>query len=159
MENNVPKGCLPFDLEAAKNGAKVVTRDGREAKYIHLKNRRPLFKFTFIVDGGQESYDSDGRYLSNNTDSLYDLFLVDPNCMGTESPQEQPYEVTMVATSPKNTEFEFKQEIAAQFVLSLLKLPEYKSSNPSRAVIGGLDNYQIFLEKFKERFSITQAPE
>lgn len=32
INDNIPEGCRPFDLEAAKRGEPIVTRDGEGCK-------------------------------------------------------------------------------------------------------------------------------
>ena len=161
MENNVPKGCLPFDIEAVKKGAKVVTRDGREAVFKRTISNE-IYPFMFEVDGNIEPcYRHTGEYYENDRTSL-DLFLVDPNYMGTELPQEQPYTVTMIASLPEkqisNPEFEFKQEIAAQFVLDWLRKKDLEYEPAAQVIQKGLDEYEEFIKQSKQRFSTTQAP-
>ena len=34
----------PFDIEAAKNGAPVITRDGRPARIIKVSENTPVFR-------------------------------------------------------------------------------------------------------------------
>jgi len=71
---------LPFDLEAAKAGAKVVTRDGRPARIVcwDAKGRAPLI--ALIPNESDEeipqSYSVSGRFrYDNSIDSSVDLFL------------------------------------------------------------------------------------
>ena len=42
----------PFDLEAAKAGAPIVTRDGRPAKFIaHVAEVHPNHRLLVLIDG------------------------------------------------------------------------------------------------------------
>lgn len=161
MKNKIPKGCLPFDIEAVKNGAKVVTRDGRDAEYIGESDIAPTkagYPYLFKVGNLKLLFTEKGRFLAHNKDNR-DLFLVDTKYMGTELPQEQPYEVTMIATPPTNPEFEFKQEIAAQFVRDIANSDAGPRFDFETLVESGLVRYKEFLKQCKERFSTTQAPE
>ena len=67
----------PFDLIAAMNGAKLVTRDGREAKFIaYVPEARAYCRvIAMLPDGDVRSYYEDGMYLSID-DALCNLFLV-----------------------------------------------------------------------------------
>lgn len=40
----------PFDLEKAKAGAKVVTRDGREVRIICFDRKAPVFKLVALIN-------------------------------------------------------------------------------------------------------------
>jgi hypothetical protein len=71
---------LPFDLEKAKNGAKVVTRGGRPARIIctDKKGTRPLVALVVDDDGEISlSYFASGLYSFDKAYSPYDLFLLD----------------------------------------------------------------------------------
>lgn len=73
---------IPFDIEKAKNGAKVVTREGKPVRIISY-DRKADSRFGFpvialISDGESESLKSyliNGRRLSSGTSSPNDLFL------------------------------------------------------------------------------------
>ena len=67
----------PFDLEAAKAGAPIVTRDGRPAKFIaHVAEAHPGQRLLVLVGGAVCKSFEDGRHLSiSGGDSEYDLFL------------------------------------------------------------------------------------
>ena len=44
----------PFDLEAAKAGAPIVTRDGRPAKFIaHVAEAHPSQRLLVLIDGDE----------------------------------------------------------------------------------------------------------
>jgi len=75
-----------FDLEKAKAGAKVVTRDGRPARIVcfDLEGRQPIGAaieredFDGVVSEVLHSFGSDGRYYTGTTqdkDSSLDLFM------------------------------------------------------------------------------------
>lgn len=69
----------PFDLEAAKNGAKVVTRDGHAVRIICYDRKNEVYPIVAIVGENEDSvfsYSSGGRYLGSNlTDHDLDLFM------------------------------------------------------------------------------------
>ena len=70
----------PFDLEAAKAGALVVTRDGKKARIIcfDLNNGEYVLVVAFTPGNGREgiiSTKKDGRHCTILDDSIYDLFM------------------------------------------------------------------------------------
>lgn len=70
---------LPFDLEKALNGAKLVTRDGRSAVQFRprLRCEGSFYPFEAFVDGsGSCSYLNNGVYHLGYISTL-DLFLAD----------------------------------------------------------------------------------
>jgi len=65
----------PFDLEAAKRGEPIVTRDGREAKFIaHVPEANEIQKIVVSVDKGLISLRQNGRTWKD-TDTRSDLFM------------------------------------------------------------------------------------
>ena len=75
-----------FDLEKAKAGAKVVTRDGRPVRILcfDLEGRQPIGAaieredFDGVVSEVLHAFGSDGRYYTGTTqdkDSSLDLFM------------------------------------------------------------------------------------
>jgi hypothetical protein len=71
----------PFDLQAALNGAKLVTRDGRDAKFIaYVPEAKDHCRvIVMLPDGLMCSYYENGRNLSF-CDTPHDLFLTAPTC-------------------------------------------------------------------------------
>ena len=67
----------PFDLEAAKAGAPLVTRDGRPAKFIaHVAEAHPNQRLLVLVGGAVCRHFEGGRCMLNPGDeSPYDLFM------------------------------------------------------------------------------------
>lgn len=69
----------PFDPEAAKAGAKVVTRDGHAVRIICYDRKNEEYPIVALVgedEGAVFSYSSGGRYLEPNlTDHNLDLFM------------------------------------------------------------------------------------
>lgn len=74
----------PFDLEAAKAGAKVVTRDGRQVRIICFDKKDPQYPIVALVPETKDIkslevvfiYQEDGRYFSTREHDR-DLFLLD----------------------------------------------------------------------------------
>lgn len=67
----------PFDLEAAKAGAPLVTRDGRPAKFIaHVAEVHPSQRLLVLIDGGVLTKFESGKCASSPAHvSDNDLFM------------------------------------------------------------------------------------
>ena len=67
----------PFDLEAAKAGAPLVTRDGRPAKFIaHVAEAHPSQRLLMLIDGTVHTKFESGKYASSPAHvSDNDLFM------------------------------------------------------------------------------------
>ena len=67
----------PFDLEAAKAGAPLVTRDGRPAKFIaHVAEAQPSQRLVVLIDGAVHTKFENGKYAgSPDIVSDNDLFM------------------------------------------------------------------------------------
>ena len=67
----------PFDLEAAKRGEPIVTRDGREAKFIaYVPEMIDESRLLYVVMGRLCRGSKYGKYLTNSDfDSAFDLFM------------------------------------------------------------------------------------
>lgn len=69
----------PFDLEAVKNGAQVVTRDGRNARFLGEINASPYpLVFAVCTPDNEEiahQYRRDGRFNNNRPETQLDLFI------------------------------------------------------------------------------------
>ena len=67
----------PFDLEAAKAGAPLVTRDGRPAKFIaHVAEAQPSQRLVVLIDGGVYTKFESGKYAASPAHvSDNDLFM------------------------------------------------------------------------------------
>lgn len=80
---------IPFDIESAKSGAKVVTRDGRPVRILDYEVKRGIFKIGAAVtmnDEGEELlcvFTEEGKYFSETPDDN-DLFI-------EYGPQYRPY--------------------------------------------------------------------
>ena len=71
---------VPFDVEKAKNGAKVVTRCGYPARIGFYDVKNEIYPILALVQDGEYelpySFTKNGRYHRNeNIDSSYDLFI------------------------------------------------------------------------------------
>ena len=82
-ENLVTSSLKPFDLEAAKAGKPVCTRDGRQARIISFdrKDIKPIVALITIVNGTSITekalyYFEDGHHLSKNDDNINDLMML-----------------------------------------------------------------------------------
>lgn len=81
---------IPFDLEAAKKGAKLVTRKGRTARIICFDKNSNIFPIVALVKDNEGNeypsvYTDKGHYFSDNRTTVDDLFIL-------EEPQYVPYE-------------------------------------------------------------------
>lgn len=66
----------PFNLEAAKAGAKLVTRDGREVtEFHHFEADRGNYPCIVVIAGQRISYSKDGRYTLYSGERTADLFM------------------------------------------------------------------------------------
>ena len=67
----------PFNLEAAKAGAPLVTCNGRPAKFIaHVAEAQPSQRLVVLIDGGVYTKFESGGYSKNPAHvSSYDLFM------------------------------------------------------------------------------------
>ena len=67
----------PFNLEKAKQGAKVITRNGDKVEILTFSRRNPDFPIVALVDEGDEDaihmYTNEGRYYKTSRDSCLDL--------------------------------------------------------------------------------------
>lgn len=67
----------PFDLEAAKAGAKIVTRNGKDVKFLlHLPDIEPDSRVVALVNNIVHTYGENGKlYADSPYSSELDLFL------------------------------------------------------------------------------------
>lgn len=67
----------PFNLEAALNGAKVVTRDGRTVSRVTYfpEIKGTDYPVKAIVEDNLQGFTVDGFYYTRNNESCIDLFL------------------------------------------------------------------------------------
>ena len=66
----------PFNLEAAKRGDPIVTRDMREAKFIvHVPEANPSFRINVLINGEIFSLSETGNYWEGTKASTNDLFM------------------------------------------------------------------------------------
>lgn len=86
----------PFDLQAAMNGAKLVTRDGREAKFIaYVPEADKPERFIALIDGLVITFYEDGVRHKELKYSGIDLFLAVPtrSINGHEYPEPERVEL------------------------------------------------------------------
>ena len=80
MKEKYNMNLKPFDLEAAKNGAEVVTREGLPVEIIKfdVKSLYSIIAIITDLDGSErtEIYDNKGCYYFE--ESSFDLFLKEP---------------------------------------------------------------------------------
>lgn len=65
----------PFDLEAAKAGAPVVTRDGREVKQLTVFEGVGVQPIFAVIENTIYQFDLNGSYCSPHERSHLDLFM------------------------------------------------------------------------------------
>ena len=64
---------LPFNLQRALAGDKVVTRGGREVTQLTRFDCKTSFTVVGVMDGAVHTWKEDGRYVEQS--SRYDLFM------------------------------------------------------------------------------------
>lgn len=67
-----------FNLEAAQNGGKVVTRNGKEVKMLHFTRNNSRFPLVAIVENKHVyCYTAEGKFFDdvNHKQSKNDLFM------------------------------------------------------------------------------------
>ncbi len=70
------KKLKPFDLEAAKRGEPLVTRDGREVtEFHHFETEVREDPCAAIIGGRATWVHTDGRYYRDGNQHPYDLFM------------------------------------------------------------------------------------
>jgi len=70
---------LPFDLEVAlKHPERVITRNGNKISEIHyFETAKPVgYKLYAVINGEAEAFNVDGEYFEDETECIYDLFLL-----------------------------------------------------------------------------------
>ena len=69
----------PFNLEKAKQGAEVVTRDGRNVQILTFSRRNNDYPIVALIDCGKEDaiqmYTIDGYYNKSKAESRFDLMM------------------------------------------------------------------------------------
>ena len=77
---------IPFDIEKAKQGAKVVTRDGHDVRILCYSSRNANSTQPIVseIDKGEDvmlaTHAEDGTYLFNKSKSDYDL-MIEEECV------------------------------------------------------------------------------
>ena len=71
--------CIPFSVEKAKAGAKVVTRCGKPARIVDYAIKDKNHPILGLVDDGlyevPETFTNEGMVVGDSVDSEYDLFI------------------------------------------------------------------------------------
>lgn len=75
MDNSIPKGCKPFDLEKAMAGEPVVTRDGIPYKFGAYNPDAENYKIVGWINRTYEAHLDNGKYLYSGDKSSSDLFM------------------------------------------------------------------------------------
>lgn len=78
MDGKLAPKRKPFDLEAAKAGAKLVTRDGRLARFLaHVPEAGEAHRVIAYIDGDDESlqFCENGYFRIGGAETTLDLFL------------------------------------------------------------------------------------
>lgn len=73
-----PKVCRPFDLEAAKRGEPLVTRDGRKARFIaHVPDADEEHRLVIFIEATRRCFEycDDGRFYAESGSDIRDLFM------------------------------------------------------------------------------------
>lgn len=68
----------PFDLEAAKRGEPIITRDGEKVYFIaHVPELSESYRVVTRIEGEASPYcvSESGRYFSRETETPFDLFM------------------------------------------------------------------------------------
>lgn len=69
----------PFNLEKAKQGAEVITRDGRKVQILTFSRRNKDYPIVALIDCGKEDaiqmYTIDGCYNKSKAESRFDLMM------------------------------------------------------------------------------------
>lgn len=81
--NEKPGECriVPFDIEKAKQGAKVVTRDGHDVRILCYDRHSDIYPIVAVVqieDSREDeiiSYTNDGKYFNDDDETGDDLFI------------------------------------------------------------------------------------
>lgn len=76
MDNNIPKGCKPFDLQKAMAGEPVVTREGRPYKFgAYNPDANKGHELSGWVNGEVVANYSDNGRFYNDVEDNRDLFM------------------------------------------------------------------------------------
>jgi hypothetical protein len=66
----------PFDLEAAKRGTPIITRDGRKVKFIaHVPEATLNHRVVVLYGDVIRTFPDSGKYYSSDHESVLDLFM------------------------------------------------------------------------------------
>lgn len=74
---------IPFDIEKAKQGAKVVTRDGHDVRILCFDRNSDEYPIVVLIqkkddgDDGVETYTKNGKYVTAGDESDNDLMIAE----------------------------------------------------------------------------------
>lgn len=80
MSENVPQGCIPFDLEKYKAGHPARTSDGRSVKFVCHSPTHPeeTARVMSMIHDGTWTVTTDGGVYHKGASTINDIFLVAP---------------------------------------------------------------------------------
>lgn len=129
---DIPLGCRPFNLEAAKEGAPLRTRDGRPATLIHvIADKHVEYPVIAVVDDEPASYSEKGcSIIRMESDS--DLFIVDLSSHGLSEFEDKLSNIIQSAVNLSDRS-ELTMEHVRQCAAELLQIAfrEFTEKNTS----------------------------
>ena len=132
---NIGKNLKPFDLQAAKSGKPVCTRDGRKARIICFdrKDIKPIVALvTFINDTSVIEkafyYFEDGHHLSKNDKNIYDLMMLPEKKEGWVNIYNTNRAYYYMSGNVFKTKDEAMQEVKYEIAIGQVKEEEYAST-------------------------------
>lgn len=78
---------VPFDIEKAKQGAKVVTRDGHDVRILCYDRNSNDYPIVALVqskddeDDGVNTYTKNGKYVNVNYEDTHDDLFIEEECV------------------------------------------------------------------------------
>lgn len=159
MKNTYKK----FNLEEALNGAKLETREGRKVKEIVLfEDTNNTHPFIAVVENNDVEgddcifrYTTNGRFLSDDQDNKFDLFIVEePKTYYINVYKDFGTNVVTIGGKLYNTEEEAKDSATDGFFTQYLKTISFTDEleNPCEKI--DIDTSQSWNELFEEMVKI-----
>ena len=65
----------PFNLEAAMRGEPIVTRDGRQAKFVAYEPGSESYSVVSLIDGEIQTHNEQGLFFNDGSECEDDLFM------------------------------------------------------------------------------------
>ena len=116
----------PFNLEEAKAGKPVCTRDGHPARIICFDKKSSNFTIVALIDVGNEelevSYTNEGHYYSTMGESNNDLFMVGEHKEGWINIYSIENSKPHVSYDIYPTKEEAQHAIAAPYLVDTIKI-------------------------------------